>query len=117
LKGYFREGELNVKYWDGGYLFAASKEWRIKTMAQFNKARDVEEKHFSDILEEFIEWFRDKGISMGAKAEESLRSRMSGHLTVEIALLSYKAYPLLNGKAFSDAVSAGNPGVSRSWVR
>ena len=71
IEGYFRGGELNVKYWDGSYLFAVSKEWRIKTLAQFNEARDVEEKHFSDTLEESIKWFRDNRISMGAKAEES----------------------------------------------
>ncbi len=76
LENYFRGGKLNGRSWEGGYLFAASKEWRIKTLQQFNEARDVEERHFSEALEEFIGWFKDNGISLGAKAEESLRGRM-----------------------------------------
>jgi len=76
LERYFEGWQLNAKHWEGGYLFAASKEWRIKTLEQFEEARDVEEKHFSYILEEFIEWFKDNGISLGAKAEEGLRRRM-----------------------------------------
>jgi len=76
LERYFEGGQLNAKYWAGGYLFTASKEWRIKTLEQFNEARDAEEKHFSNTLEEFIVWFKDNGISLGAKAEEGLSRRM-----------------------------------------
>ena len=54
LERYFRGGQLNARYWDGGYLFAASKERRIKTLEQFNEARDAEERHFSKALEGFI---------------------------------------------------------------
>jgi len=82
LERYFEGGQLNAKHWEGGYLFAASKEWRIKTLEQFEEARDVEEKHFSHTLEEFIEWFRDNGISLGAKAEEGLRRRMRSSYAV-----------------------------------
>jgi len=76
LDSYFEGGQLNAKHWEGGYLFAASKEWRIKTLGQFEEARDVEEKHFVEALEEFLEWFKDNGISLGAEAEEGLRRKM-----------------------------------------
>jgi len=76
LVNYFEGGQLNAKYWYGGYLFAASREWRIKTLQQFEEARDVEEKHFSATLEKFIEWFKDNGIKLGREAEEGLRRRM-----------------------------------------
>jgi len=76
LESYFKGGKLNGRSWYGGYLFAASREWRIKTLEQFEEARDAEERHFSDTLDEFIDWFRSNGISLGAKAEEGLRRRM-----------------------------------------
>ena len=41
----------------------------------------MEEKHFSETLEEFVEWFKDNGLSLGAKAEEGLRRRMRSSYT------------------------------------
>jgi hypothetical protein len=76
LERYFKGEKLQSKYWDGGYLFAASKEWRIKTLEQLDEALAMEEKHFSSTLEEFIGWFRSNGLNLGEKAEESLRRRM-----------------------------------------
>ncbi|MBO3803810.1 MAG: hypothetical protein JTT11_08100, partial [Candidatus Brockarchaeota archaeon] len=76
LERYFMGGKLQSKYWYGGYLFAASKERRIKTLEQLNKAMEEEDKHFCSALEEFVEWFRSNGLNLGEKAEESLRGRM-----------------------------------------
>jgi len=67
---------LQYHYWSGGYLLAASREWRIKTLEQLNKAIEEEDKYFQRILEEFIYWFRSNGLKLGEGAEEGLRGRM-----------------------------------------
>jgi hypothetical protein len=84
IKNYYRGGKLKGKCWDAGYLFAASREWRIKTFEQLNAALKVEDKQFSTKLEEFIGWLRDNGLSLGDHAEESLRVRLKKF---------YDAYP------------------------
>lgn len=76
LERYFKGGKLLSKYWDGGYLFAASKEWRIKRLEQLDEALVMEEKHFSSALDDFIGWFRSNGLNLGEEAEESLRRKM-----------------------------------------
>jgi len=75
LERYFRGGKLNAKYWDRGCLFAASKEWRIKTLEQFKEALEDEKERFSKVQEEFIDWFRRNGLKLGEKVEEGLRRR------------------------------------------
>ena len=95
LESYFSGGQLNAKHWEGGYIFAASKERRIKTLEQFEEARDVEEKHFSNTLEEFIEWFRDNGFRLGAKAEEGLRGRMRSSYAFNPRLIAERWCKLL----------------------
>jgi len=76
LKRYFKGGKLQYNYWNGGYLFAASKEWRIKTLDQLNEAIEEEDKHFRNRLEEFIGWLRSNGLNLGKNAEEGLRKKM-----------------------------------------
>jgi hypothetical protein len=76
LERYFKGGKLQSKYWYGGYLLAASKERRIKTMEQLNKAMEEEDEHFRSSLEGFIGWLRSNGLNLGEKAEEGLRGRM-----------------------------------------
>lgn len=76
LERYFKGEKLQSKYWYGGYLFAASQEWRIKTLEQLDEALATEEKHFSNTLEKFVGWFRNNGLNLGEKAEEGLRRRM-----------------------------------------
>jgi len=76
LEKYFTGGKLQSKYWDWGYLLAASKEWKIKTLENLNEAKVEEDKHFRSSLEEFIGWFRSNGINLGERAEEGLRRRM-----------------------------------------
>jgi len=75
LERYFKGGKLQFKYWNGGYLFAASKERRIKTLEPLNEAMGEEDEHFRSSLEEFIGWFRSNGLNL-REAEESLRRRM-----------------------------------------
>jgi len=84
LKRYFKGEKLQSKYWNGGYLFAASKEWRIKTLEQLDEAMEEEDKKFHNSLEEFIEWFRSNGINLGEEAKDGLRRRMREF---------YNAYP------------------------
>lgn len=84
LERYFKGGKLQSKYWYGGYLLAASKERRIKTLEQLNEAMEEEDKHFKSTLEEFIGWFRSNGLNLGEKGEEILRRRMRNF---------YDAYP------------------------
>jgi len=76
LERYFKGEKLQSYYWNGGYLFAASKEWRIKTLEQLNKAMEEEDERFRNSLEEFIGWFKSNGLNLGEKAEEDLRGRM-----------------------------------------
>ncbi|MGQ9513502.1 MAG: hypothetical protein ACUVTL_00350 [Thermoproteota archaeon] len=52
LKNHIKGQKLNVRHWKGGYVFAASREWRIKTIEQFSVALRVEEEHFTSALEE-----------------------------------------------------------------
>jgi len=75
LERYFKGGGLQSKYWNWGYLLAASKERRIKTLEQLHEAMEEENEHFRSSLEEFIGWFRSNGLKLG-EAEESLRRRM-----------------------------------------
>ena len=75
LESYFKGGKLQYKYWDGGYLFAASKERRIKTLVQLNEAMEEEDEHFRSSLDEFIGWFRSNGLNLG-EAKEGLMRRM-----------------------------------------
>jgi len=84
LERYFRGGRLQSKNWYGGYLFAASKERRIKTLEQLNEVLEEEDGHFRSSLEEFVVWLRSNGLNLGEKAEESLRRR---------ARKFYDAYP------------------------
>jgi len=65
-----------VKHWKGGYVFAALREWRIKTIEQLNVALKVEEEHFSNALVEFIKWLRSNDLNLGEEAEEYLRKRL-----------------------------------------
>ncbi|MEM2886174.1 MAG: hypothetical protein QXF24_08815, partial [Thermoproteota archaeon] len=72
---YFRGGRLRARYWDRGYLFAASREWRIKTLEQLNEAQKLETRNFMSKLDEFIGWLRRNGIILERSAEEYLRRR------------------------------------------
>jgi len=76
LEGYFGGEGLKGVYWNGGYVFAASKEWRIKTLEQLDEALEAEEGHFSSVLGEFIGWLRSNGLNLGDGAEEALRKRL-----------------------------------------
>jgi hypothetical protein len=76
LERYFRGEELKSVYWNRGYVFAASKEWGIKTAEQLKDALEVEEKHFSNVLDEFVKWLRRNSLNLGEKAEEALRKEI-----------------------------------------
>jgi len=73
---YFKGRKLTRKCWYGGYVFAASKAWKIKTLEEFDKALKVEEEHFSKVLEELIGWMKEGGIRLGDKAEDVLREKV-----------------------------------------
>lgn len=60
----------------GGFLLAASKEWKIKTLEQLNTALEIQDKHLSNVLEEFIQLLKNGGIIKLEKDEESLRKRL-----------------------------------------
>jgi hypothetical protein len=59
-----------------GYVFAASREWRIKTSEQLNAALEAEDGHFVVVLDEFIQWLRSNGLNLGEKPEGSLREEL-----------------------------------------
>lgn len=84
LERYFRGGRLKARCWDRGYLFAATREWRIKTLGQYEEALKAEKERFQGALEEFIGWLRRNGINLDGRAEEKLRQRASEF---------YAAYP------------------------
>lgn len=73
---YFNGKKLTRKCWYGGYVFVASKAWKIKTLEEFDKALKVEDEHFSKVLEEFISWIREGGVRLGERAEEVLRKEI-----------------------------------------
>jgi len=75
LERYFRGGRLRARCWDRGYLFAATREWRIKTLGQYEEALKAEKERFQGALEEFIGWLRRNGINLGENAEDRLRRR------------------------------------------
>jgi len=76
LDKYFKGYRLEAKGWNEGYLFAASKERRIKTQEQLSIALEAENKHFTSVLGEFIQWLRTNGLNLGEKTEGSLRRRI-----------------------------------------
>jgi len=76
LERYAKGRKMSAKHWNGGHVFAASREWRIKTIEQLNEAVKVEEEHFSNVLEEFVLWLKSRGLNLGGSAEEGLRRRI-----------------------------------------
>jgi len=76
LERYFGREGLKGVYWNGGYGFAVSREWRIKDLEQLNEALEAEEGHFSNVLGEFIGWLGSNGLDLGDGAEEALRKRL-----------------------------------------
>jgi len=95
LERYFKGGKLQSRYWNWGYLLAASRERRIKTLNQLNEAMDEEDGHFINSLEEFIGWFKSNGLNLGEKAEEGLRRRMREFYTAYPCNIALKWCQLL----------------------
>lgn len=73
---YFKGRKLRGRCWSEGYVFAASRPWKIKTLEEFDAAQKVEEEHFSTVLEKFIAWLRRGGIRLGKGAKEVLRAKV-----------------------------------------
>lgn len=96
LETYFKGGELKAKCWAGGYLFAASREWRIKTLDELNRALEAENEHFSATLEEFVKWLVSNGLNLGEKAEGTLRKGLR-----EL----YVAHPWIIAKSFGERLA------------
>jgi hypothetical protein len=76
LEGYFRGDGLRSRYWHDGYIFAASKEWKIKTLQELCSVAEVEDKHFQSLLDEFLFYLRNRGFHLNEEAEESFRNRV-----------------------------------------
>jgi hypothetical protein len=76
IDAYFCGGRLDSVCWDRGYVFAPSKEWRIKNTHELNGALEAEDRHSRLSFEEFLNWLRGCGVSLGEKAEEFLRMRL-----------------------------------------
>jgi len=68
---------MSCKNWDSAYVLVASRPWKIKNREQLDEALEIEHKHFQRVMEEFIQWLRDRGLNLGEKAEESLSGRIS----------------------------------------
>lgn len=71
LERYFKGGKLQSKYWNWGYLLAASRERRIKTPEQLNEAMVEEGEHFRGSLEGFIGWLRCNGLNLGRRLKKA----------------------------------------------
>jgi len=77
LERYFSGDKLRGRHWEGGYVFAASRTWRIKTLEQLNEALKVEDRHFQKVLEQYISWLRNKVIKLPEKDEIALKNIIS----------------------------------------
>lgn len=92
LGKYFRGGSLEGRYWHGGYAYAASREWRIKTREELDAALEAEERHFWGVIEAFMQWLRVGELHLGVDVEEELRKGLRE---------TYANYPLNLVKRFA----------------
>jgi hypothetical protein len=79
LERYFRGDRLRGRHWEGGYVFAASRTWRIKTLEQLNEALKVEDRHFQIVLDQYIRWLRSKVIKLHEEDEIALKNIISSN--------------------------------------
>lgn len=77
LDRYIRGGELRYRHWNGGYVFAASRTWRIKNLKQLNEALKVEDRHFQIVLEQYMRWLESKVIKLPEKDEIVLKKKIT----------------------------------------